>query len=150
MEAEFSSRVWDWYAEDEYKKLLSFCELCSGLEFLAMEAEAQSLSTPNCPGCEVWYEKMVCIQKFIDDLGCLLPTSIKTQLLLLFQLCKDLSNEAYHCNDQFMFYHQEWEPVRQVARGALNSIGWSDLKSYIPEFEGRSRNALYGVPYKKT
>ena len=75
MEIEFSTTVWGWYAEDEYKKLLSFCELCSGLEFLAVEAEAQSISTPSCPGCEVWNEKMLCIQEFIDGLGNSLKSS---------------------------------------------------------------------------
>tara|TARA_Y100000588_G_scaffold371694_1_gene443344 strand:- start:463 stop:915 length:453 start_codon:yes stop_codon:yes gene_type:complete len=150
METEFTTTIWDWYAEDEYKNLLSFCELCSGLEFLSMEAKSQSVSTPSCPGCEVWNEKMLCIQEFIDDFGQLLPTSLKIKLRLLFELCKNLSDEAYHCNDQFMFYHQEWEPIRQASRDALYSIGWHDLKNYISEFEGRSRNALYGVPYTIT
>ena len=150
MEAEFSTTVWGWYAEDEYESLLSFCQLCSGLEFLAMEAEAQSLSTPSCPGCEVWPGKMLCIQEFIDDVGNSLPTNIKTKLRLLLELCKGLSDEAYHCNDQFMFFHQEWEPIRQASRDALNVIGWNDLKNFIPEFEGRGRSARYGVPYTKT
>ena len=39
METTFSARVWNWYAEDEYKKLLSFLQLCYGLEFLALEAK---------------------------------------------------------------------------------------------------------------
>jgi hypothetical protein len=150
MEIEFPTTVWDWYAEDEYKNLLSFCELCSGLEFLAMEAEAQSISTPSCPGCEVWNEKMLCIQEFIDSLGNSLPEKIKIKLGLLFELCKKLSDEAYHCNDQFMFYHQEWEPLRQASRDALSSLGWHDLKNYIPEFEGRSRSVLFSVPYAET
>jgi hypothetical protein len=150
METEFSTTVWGWYAEDEYEKLLSFCQLCSGLEFLAMEAEAQSLSTPSCPGCEIWPGKMLCIQEFIDDVGSSLPANIKTKLRFLFELCNDLSEEAYHCNDQFMFSHQEWGPIRQASRDALNGICWSDLKKFIPEFEGRSRSALYGVPYTKT
>ncbi|SDH97329.1 hypothetical protein SAMN05216588_109172 [Pseudomonas flavescens] len=150
METEFSTTIWEWYADDEYKKLLSFCELCSGLEFLAMEPEAQSSSTPSCPGCEVWYEKMLCIQQFVDDFGRALPASSNTQLKLLFELCENLSDEAYHCNDQFMFHHKEWECVRHASRVALDGLGWSKLKAYIPEFEGRSRNVLYGVAYTKT
>jgi len=31
METSFSAKVWNWYADDEYEKLLSFLQLCHGL-----------------------------------------------------------------------------------------------------------------------
>lgn len=150
MEAEFSTKVWNWYAEDEYEKLLLFCQLCSGLEFLAMEAAEQSSSIPYCPACEVWSDKILRIYDFENNFGNSLPASIKAQLSLLFELCDNLSSEAFHCDDQLIFHNQEWEAVRQASRDVMSSISWSTLKAYAAEFEGRSRNILYGVPYNET
>ncbi|VXC06085.1 conserved hypothetical protein [Pseudomonas sp. 8BK] len=150
METSFSARVWNWYADDEYEKLLSFLQLCYGLEFLALEAKQQSESIPYCPACEVWSEKMLRIKDFADNYGNDIPVDIKNELLSIFESCDNLSSDAFHCDDQFMFSHNEWASIRNAAINCLARIEWCTLQAYAPEFEGRARNVLYGVPYKET
>jgi len=150
METSFSARVWNWYADDEYEKLLSFLQLCYGLEFLALEEKQQSESIPYCPACEVWSEKILRIKDFADDYGNDIPADIKNELLSIFESCDNLSSDAFHCDDQFMFSHNEWASIRSAAINCLSRIEWCTLQTYAHEFEGRVRNILYGVPYQET
>ena len=150
METSFSARVWNWYADDEYEKLLSFLQLCYGLEFLSLEAKKQSESIPYCPACEVWSEKILRIKDFVGDYENDIPADLKNELLSIFESCDNLSSDAFHCDDQFMFSHNEWSSIRSAAINCLARIEWRTLQEYAHEFEGRARNVLYGVPYQET
>jgi hypothetical protein len=150
MDSAFSANVWNWYAENEYVKLLSFLQLCSGLEFLALEAPDQIASIPYCPACEVWSEKILRIKFFIDDYESAITIQLKEELISVFELCNNLSNDAFHCDDQYIFNHDEWKCIRLAATNALESLEWNFLKPYAAEFEGRAKNVLFGSPFQET
>jgi hypothetical protein len=150
MDSPFSANVWNWYAENEYEKLLSFLQLCAGLEFLALEAPDQIASIPYCPACEVWSEKILRIKFFIDDYESAITPQLKKELISVFELCNNLSSDAFHCGDQHIFNHGEWTSIRLAAINSLDSLEWNALKPYAAEFEGRAKNVLYGSPFQET
>lgn len=56
---EFSTTVWEWHGQDEYKRILAVCEAIPALTFLAMSADEQRNAIPYCPACEAWSETML-------------------------------------------------------------------------------------------
>ena len=55
----FSTTVWEWYGQDEYKRVLAVGEAIDALGFLALDAKAQQASIPDCPACEAWSMAML-------------------------------------------------------------------------------------------
>nr|WP_312971556.1 hypothetical protein [Pseudomonas sp.] len=95
-------------------------------------------------------KKILKVKDFLDAYGSDISVDIKGELLSIFESCNNLSDDAFHCDDQFIFDHDEWVDIRSAAANCLARIEWGILKTYAREFEGRARNVLYGVPYQET
>ena len=50
-----SASLWEWYGQDEHKRVLVLCEAIVALEFLAKSADEQMAFIPDCAACEAWY-----------------------------------------------------------------------------------------------
>ncbi|PXX40288.1 hypothetical protein [Undibacterium pigrum] len=144
----FSDQVWAWWMQDEFKKILSLCELCTGLSFLASSANDQSATIPYCPACEVWIEKILPVNDFLNEIREPSYIQLRLSLELIFHRCNSLSHDAFHCGDWNIFSNTEWEPVRAAARQALDLIGWSEFKDEKERFELDCRQKLYPHLYK--
>jgi hypothetical protein len=74
----FSTALWEWYGQDEYKRVLAVCEAIPALESLAMTSDLQQRTIPDYPACEAWSEIILPLNEVL--LINALPAEIKTRL----------------------------------------------------------------------
>lgn len=141
---DFPDRLWEWYGQDEYKRILAVCLAIPALDFLAATAEVQRYSIPSCPACETWSEKMLPVNEVLEVAGKALPMDVRAALEKVWQLSNDLSEAAFHCGNQHMFTHEEWQPLRDAAAHALDLLGAKALAPHLDELTLDCRNIILG------
>jgi len=140
----FPDRLWEWYGQDEFKRVLAICEVLPALGFLAEPAEVQNDTAPYCPGCETWSEMMLPVQEALDVIGNAMPKDVRAALETVWTLCNDLSEDAFHCGNEHIFIHEEWQSVREAAAQALDLLGATELAPYLDELTRDCRNTIMG------
>ena len=140
----FSTTLWGWFGQEEYKRVLAVCEAIPALEFLAMGADEQREAIPYCPACEAWSMTMLPLSEALTVCGTTMPSEVRSQLQHLWLLCNDLSEDAFHCDDWFIFDHSEWHPLRDVANELLRLMGLLEIKPYLDDLTVDCRKEVYG------
>jgi len=51
----------------------------------------------------------------------------------IWELCNSLSESAFECGNFDMFYHDEWDAIRENSVHALEITGWESLESYVDQ-----------------
>jgi hypothetical protein len=141
----FSEILWGWYGQDEYGRVFSVCEGLQALDFLAMTADLQRCGIPYCPACETWSEVMLPLERTLTACGSALPAEIRTRLQLLWEQCNALTDAAFHCDDWFMFDHEEWQPLRTTAAALMQLMDWEEIEPFREQLLEDCRNAIRGV-----
>ncbi|UII69741.1 hypothetical protein LVW35_18920 [Pseudomonas sp. HN11] len=90
---DFATTLWEWYGEGEYKRVLAVCEAFPALEFLAMSADAQQKTIPDCPACEAWSMTMLPLSDTLVACGNAMPSELRRGLESLWKLCNGLSED---------------------------------------------------------
>ncbi|WP_095131804.1 hypothetical protein [Pseudomonas sp. Irchel s3h14] len=142
---EFSTTLWEWYGQDEYKRVLAVCEAIPGLTFLAMNADAQRDAIPYCPACEAWSETMLPLNEALTVCGAAMPCEVRTGLQQVWDLCNSLPETAFHCDDWWIFDQYEWQPLREAAEQALDLVEAVKIAPYLDELILDCRNAVRGL-----
>lgn len=140
----FYTHLWQWYGQDEYQKVLSVCEAIPALTFLAMSPDEQRNAIPYCPACETWSEVMLPLNEAITICGTAMPAEARSELEKVWGLCNALSEDAFHCDDWWIFDHTEWQPLRTAAEQALAVLEADQLRPYLDEVTLDCRNAVNG------
>jgi hypothetical protein len=143
MSERFSSILWGWWAADEYKDVLVFCQLCKALEFLSLGADYQMANIQDCPACETWSEMVLPIHSFLENCPQAATQNVKDALTCLWTSCNDLSEDAFRCYDIELFMNPEWERIRVEATAALQLMDWQNFKGEADRLILECRMALY-------
>ncbi|NBF02177.1 hypothetical protein GV819_07710 [Pseudomonas sp. Fl5BN2] len=141
----FSTTVWEWYGQDEYKRVLAVGEAIDALGFLALDAGAQQASIPDCAACEAWSMAMLPLQALLATCASALPGEVRAGVQNLWDLCNGLSEAAFHCGDREIFGHGQWQSLREAARQLLGLMEEQQLRPFLEELMVDCRRALYGL-----
>lgn len=141
----FSATLWEWYGQDEYKRVLVVCEAIPALHFLALTPDSQRSAIPYCPACEAWSEMMLPLNEVLSICGNALPTEIRTQLQGIWELCNSLTEAAFHCDDWFIFDHDEWWPIRTAAEELVGLMELLEINPFLDDLLLDCRNAVRGT-----
>ncbi|WP_192560498.1 hypothetical protein [Pseudomonas allokribbensis] len=141
----FSTTLWEWYAQDEHKRVLSVCEAIEGLTVLASSADVQRNTIPDCPACEVWSASMLPVNEVLTVCGSAMPHDVRAQLQQVWALCDSLPEAAFLCHDQEIFYRIEWQAIRHAAAQALELIEVVKLTPYLDELMSYCSDAVRGL-----
>lgn len=127
----FATILWEWYGQGEYKRVLAACEAFPALEFLAMRADEQRETIPDCPACEAWSMAMLPLNETLAACGNAMPSEVERGLQNLWQLCNGLSEDAFRCGNRFIFDHQDWQPIRDSAADLLQRMGLLEISPFL-------------------
>ncbi len=141
----FSTTLWEWYGQDEYKRILAVCEAIPALQFLALTPDLQRSAIPYCPACEAWSEMMLPLNEVLSICGNALPTEIRTRLQGIWELCNSLTKAAFHCDDWFIFDHDEWWPIRTAAEELVGLMELLEINPFLNDLLLDCRNAVRGI-----
>ncbi|WP_295475649.1 hypothetical protein [uncultured Pseudomonas sp.] len=135
--------LWEWYGQDEHKRLLAICDAIIALEFLAKNADEQIDLIPDCAACETWYSMVIPLSDALSASGKLLPAPILTQMTTLWDLCNSPESEAaFRCGDRSIFHETAWQPIREQASELLASTLFSEVRPYLESLMDDCREAL--------
>ncbi|STQ89306.1 hypothetical protein [Iodobacter fluviatilis] len=148
MDEKLSIQIWVWYLADEFKPVLELCVLCQALEFLSLEAVEQSSTIAYCPACEVWSDMMLPLNNFLENFPERLTQEMRIKIERLWNICNELSEVAFHCDDYEIFHNQEWNQVRSEAREILSVVDWQNVKNDADDLMLKCRMSLYPYMYK--
>lgn len=132
MNEDFELGFWTWYATDEYKPLFDACRGMVALDFLQSPASVQRTSLRCCPECDI-DDLMSEVEDFLRCSSSVFPT-LERQLTEVLTQCSRLPASAFSWAEAEMFTAPDWEPVRAAASTALQTAGWSNLRSHVEEF----------------
>ncbi len=141
----FSATLWAWYGQDEHKRVLAVCEAILALEFLALTADKQQTTIPDCPACEAWSGMVLPLNEALAICSSHLPVNVKTGLQNIWELCINLSEAAFHCNDRTIFDHSEWSLIRTAAGELLGLMEAPEIHPFMDELLLDCRNAACGI-----
>ncbi|PQP06417.1 hypothetical protein C5612_01240 [Pseudomonas frederiksbergensis] len=141
----FSTTLWEWYGQDEYKRVLAVCEAIPALQFLALTPDLQRRAIPYCPACEAWSEMMLPLNEVLSICGNALPTEIRKRLQGIWELCNSLTEAAFHCDDWFIFDHDEWWPIRTAAVELVGLMELLEINPFLDDLLLDCRNAVRGI-----
>ncbi len=141
----FSTTVWEWYGQDEYKRVLAVGEAIDALGVLALDAEAQQASIPDCPACEAWSMAMLPLEALLATCASALPDEVRAGAQSLWEQCNGLSEVAFHCGDRGIFEHRQWQSLREAARQLLAVMEEAQLRPFLEELMVDCGRAVYGV-----
>lgn len=141
----FSATLWEWYGQDEYKRVLAVCEVIPALGFLAKSADEQRGAIPYCPACEAWSVTMLPVNEALTICGRVMPEAVRTRLQDVWRLCNSLPETAFHCGDWLIFDQEQWQPLREAAQQALESIDAVSIAPFLDELMLDCCNAVRGV-----
>src|SRR3979490_625503 len=139
----FSTTLWEWYGQDEYKRVLAVCYAIPALEFLALTSDLQQRTIPDCPAFETWSELILPLNEVLSISA--LPAEIKTRLQDIWALCNSLTEAAFHCHDPLIFDHDGWRPIRTVAAELLDLMGSLEINPFLDDLLLDCRNVARGV-----
>ncbi|WP_434568825.1 hypothetical protein [Pseudomonas sp. Z3-8] len=129
----FSTTLWEWYGQDEYKRVVAVCEAIPALEFLALTSDMQQETIPECPACEAWSGMILPLSEVLSICGSVLPEEIKTRLQGIWKRCNSLTEAAFHCHDRLIFDHDEWQPIRTAAIELLDLMDSLAIKPFLDD-----------------
>ncbi|WP_460110037.1 hypothetical protein [Pseudomonas sp. S3_H04] len=131
----FSSTLWAWYGQNEYKQVLAACEVIEALGFLAQPSDIQQTTIPDCPACEVWSEMILPIEKLLSICRRGLPEDVKSRLEDIWQRCNSLTEAAFHCHERLIFEHEEWMPIRTRATELMALMESSEIHPFLGDLQ---------------
>ncbi|AZE73145.1 hypothetical protein C4K00_2917 [Pseudomonas synxantha] len=140
----FATTFWEWYGQGEYRRVLTACEAFPALEFLAMSADEQRQTIPDCPACEAWSMSMLPLNETLAVCGNALPCDVVRGLQNLWQLCDGLSEEAFRCDDRLIFDHQDWQPIRDSATNLLGLMEHPEISPFLNDLAVDCHNEVNG------
>ncbi|WP_045883678.1 hypothetical protein [Pseudomonas chlororaphis] len=129
----FSNLIWQWYGAEEHERIAAICEAIPALEFLAMDAELQQLTIPDCPACEVWSSKMLPIHATVEACGAVLPDDVSSLLGRVWGLCQSLNDLELPCHDRTIFEFEQWQPLREAARQVLIAMEAEAIEPFLSD-----------------
>lgn len=141
----FSTTLWEWYGQDEYKRVLAVCEAIPALEFLALTSVLQQKTIPDCPACEAWSAMILPLNEVLSICGSALPAQIKTRLQDIWALCNSLTEAAFHCHDPLIFDHHEWQPIRTAAAELLDLMESLEITPFLDDLLLDCWNVARGI-----
>lgn len=141
----FSTTLWEWYGQDEYKRILAVCEAVPALEFLALTSDMQQKTIPDCPACETWSQMILPLNEVLSVCGNALPVQIDTRLRGIWERCNSLTEVAFHCHDRLIFDHDEWRPIRTASAELLDLMALSDIDPFLDDLLLDCRNLAHEV-----
>ncbi|WP_259696436.1 hypothetical protein [Pseudomonas brassicacearum] len=141
----FSTTLWEWYGQDEYKRVLAVCEAIPALEFLALTSDMQQKTIPDCPACEAWSEMILPLNEVLSICGSALPAQINTRLQDIWERCNSLTEAAFHCHDQLIFDHDEWRPIRTASSELLDLMESLEINPFLDDLLLDCRNLARGI-----
>lgn len=141
----FSTTVWEWYGQDEYKRVLAVGEAIDALGFLALDAQAQQATIPDCPACEAWSMAMLPLEALLATCASALPDEVRAGLQSLWGQCNGLSEAAFHCGDRGIFEHGQWQLLREAAGQLLALMEEAQLRPFLEELRVDCRGKVYGL-----
>ncbi|AWM92658.1 hypothetical protein DJ564_18505 [Pseudomonas sp. 31-12] len=131
MSEKIASNIWTWYGQDEYRCIILVGELCSALEFLALEAAAQEREISCCLECSFDDDVTQYIDAFLRDYAGPLTPELRQGLEALQARYYHLSDAALLYREGERFTQEEWQAMRVGARHALDMIGWDEVKEHM-------------------
>ncbi len=142
-----ASNIWNWYGQDDYRKIILVGELGPALEFLALEADRQRLEIGCCAECNLWSDHLDYLDGFVQRFPAHLAPHLHQRLQVLLSGCEALHREAYGMTlEDSGFEHPQWRPLREGAREALEILGWPQVREHMPELTEECRVALKKWP----
>ena len=139
---EFSTTIWNWYGQSEYRRVLAVCLAIRGLTFLAMNPDEQRQTIPDCPACEVWSKTMLPLHEALTVCGAAMQKDVRSGLQHVWDLCSSLPESAIHCDDRSIFDQCEWQPLREAANQALAFVDAEKISPYLDELISDCRSAM--------
>ena len=127
-----------------FRSVLAVCEVFPALEFLAMSADEQREAIPDCPACEAWSMTMLPLNETLAACGNAMPSEVERGLQNLWQLCNNLSEDAFHCGDRLIFDHQDWTSIRESATDLLRLMERLEMTPYLNELTVDCHNEVNG------
>ncbi len=140
----FAATLWEWYGQGEYRRVLAACEAFPALEFLAMSADEQRETIPDCPACEACSMSMLPLNETLAVCSNALPSEVERGLQNLWQLCDGLSEEAFRCGDRSIFDHQDWQSIRDAATDMLRMMEGLEMSPYLDDLTVDCHNEVNG------
>ncbi len=141
----FSTTVWEWYGQDEYKRVLAVGEAIDALGFLVLDSGAQQASIPDCAACEAWSMAMLPLEALLATCASALPDEVRAGAQSLWEQCNGLSEVAFHCGDRGIFEHRQWQSLREAARQLLAVMEEAQLRPFLEELMVDCGRAVHGV-----
>ncbi|AIS13601.1 hypothetical protein JM49_18680 [Pseudomonas chlororaphis subsp. aurantiaca] len=141
------SRIWTWYGQDEYRKIILVGELGPALEFLALDSGRQRTEIGCCAECNLWSDYLDYLVHFVQRFPARLAPHLHQRLQTLLSACEALSPQAYGMTlEDNGFEHPQWAPLRLDAQEALELLGWPEVQEHMPELTEECRAALKKWP----
>ncbi|WP_123599215.1 hypothetical protein [Pseudomonas frederiksbergensis] len=141
----FSTTLWEWYGQDDYKRVLAVCEAIPALEFLALTSDMQQKTIPDCPACETWSQMIFPLDEVLSVCGSALPAQINSRLRDIWERCNSLSEAALQCHDRLIFDHDEWRPIRTASAELLDLMELLDINPFLDDLLLDCRNLTRGI-----
>lgn len=131
MAEKIATSIWTWYGQDEYRRVILLGELCPALEFLALDAAAQSVAIGCCLECNFDDDVTSYIDAFLRDYAHPLAPELREMLETLKARYYNLSEAAILFRENERFTQDEWQEMRVLASNALDMIGWEEIKPHM-------------------
>lgn len=141
----FSTILWEWYGQDEYKRILAVCDAIPALEFLALNSDMQQTIIPDCPACETWSMMILPLNEVFLACGSALPAQINIRLRDIWERCNSLTEAAFHCHDRLIFDHDEWRSIRTASAELLDLMELGNISPFLDDLQLDCRNLARGV-----
>ncbi|WP_225930135.1 hypothetical protein [Pseudomonas botevensis] len=141
----FATTLWEWYGQDEHKRVLAVCEAFPALEFLALTSDIQKKTIPDCPACETWSQMILPLNEVLTVCGSALPAQINTRLRDLWERCNSLTEAAFYCHDRLIFEHDEWRAIRTAAAELLDLMELQDINPFLDDLLLDCGNVARGI-----
>jgi hypothetical protein len=88
---------------------------------------------------------MLPLNEVLSICGNELPTEIRTRLQGIWELCNSLTEVAFHCDDWFIFDHEEWSPIRTAAEELVGLMELLEINPFLDDLLIDCRNASRGI-----
>jgi hypothetical protein len=85
------------------------------------------------------------LNEVLSICGNALPTEIRTRLQGIWKLCDSLTEASFHCDDWFIFDHDEWWPIRTAAEELVSLMELLEINPFRDDLLLDCRNAVRGI-----
>jgi hypothetical protein len=121
--------IWELEHHGEVEPLRALFLLGDALSNLALSADEQERTIPDCPFCELVQPFWASCEAFGNSCQAFQTEEVLKALSAVQSQLERLPKDSTECFNSKVFYTQGWPEVRSLARELLVLLHWEELSS---------------------